>query len=213
MTTGGWKRFRLGIKRLADIVISGGLLIALSPVYLAVYVLVRLKMGRPAIFTQVRPGLNGQPFSVRKFRTMITATTDADGRLLGDSERTPALGQMLRKTSLDELPQLVSVLRGDMSLIGPRPLLMEYLPKYTPEQARRHDMRPGITGWAQVNGRNYTRFSERFRLDVWYVDNWSLLLDARILFKTVLNVARGSGVVTGQSVEDFDDVGFLKRDN
>lgn len=213
MSIGGWKRFRLGIKRLIDIVVAGGLLIVLSPVYLAVYILVRLKMGRPAIFTQIRPGLHGKPFSVRKFRTMITATTDASGRLLGDAERTPALGQTLRKTSLDELPQLVSVLRGDMSLVGPRPLLMEYLPKYTAEQARRHDMRPGITGWAQVNGRNYTRFSERFRLDVWYVDNWSLMLDARIMWKTVLNVVRGSGVVTGQSVEDFDDVGFLKRDN
>ncbi len=213
MKNGGWKRFRLGIKRLIDIVIAGVLLVGLSPVYLAVYLLVWARMGRPVIFTQERPGLHGKPFLVRKFRTMTTATTDANGRPLGDAERTPPLGQTLRKTSLDELPQLVSVLRGDMSLVGPRPLLMEYLPKYTPEQARRHDMRPGITGWAQVNGRNYTRFSERFRLDVWYVDNWSLMLDARILWKTVINVVRGSGVVTGQSVEDFDDVGFLKRDN
>jgi lipopolysaccharide/colanic/teichoic acid biosynthesis glycosyltransferase len=143
----------------------------------------------------------------------MMVSDSVDGRRLTDAERIGRLGTFLRKTSLDELPQLLNVLRGDMSLVGPRPLLIEYLDKYTSEQARRHEMRPGITGWAQVNGRNYTKFSERFRLDVWYVDNWSLMLDARILWRTVLNVVRGSGVVTGQSVEDFDDVGFLKRDN
>lgn len=213
MTEGNWKRFRLKVKRAIDIVVAGGLLLVLSPVYLTVYVLVRIKMGSPAIFTQTRPGLHGEPFMVRKFRTMITATHDSKGNPLGDAERTPKLGLMLRKTSLDELPQLISVLRGDMSLIGPRPLLMEYLPKYTPEQMRRHEMRPGITGWAQVNGRNNTKFSERFRMDVWYVDNWSLLLDLKIMLKTIKRVVRGSGVVTGQKVEDFDDLGFLKRDS
>ena len=207
-----WRRLRLGIKRAIDVTIAAVALVLLSPVYLAVYGLVRVRMGHPVIFTQARPGLHGKPFVVRKFRTMVTATHSNDGRVLGDADRTPKLGLFLRKTSLDELPQLISVLRGDMSLVGPRPLLMEYLPQYTPEQARRHDMRPGITGWAQVNGRNYTKFSERFRLDVWYVDNWSLMLDAKILAMTVRNVARGSGVITGQNVEDFDDVGFLKRD-
>jgi lipopolysaccharide/colanic/teichoic acid biosynthesis glycosyltransferase len=212
MNTGGWKRFRLGIKRVIDIVISAALLVMLSPVYVTVYLLIRLRLGNPVLFQQERPGLHGEIFTVQKFRTMMKRETE-DGRRLTDSERIGRLGKFLRKTSLDELPQLINVLRGDMSLVGPRPLLIEYLPKYTPEQARRHDMRPGITGWAQVNGRNYTKFSERFRLDVWYVDNWSLTLDARILWMTIVNVVRGSGVVTGQSVEDFDDVGFLTRDS
>ena len=212
MSAGRWKQFRLKVKRAIDILVAGGLLLVLSPIYLVVYVLVRIKMGSPTIFTQTRPGLHGKPFMVRKFRTMITDTHDKNDNPLGDAERTPELGLMLRKTSLDELPQLISVLRGDMSLIGPRPLLMEYLPKYTPEQMRRHEMRPGITGWAQVNGRNNTKFSERFILDVWYVDNWSLLLDLKIILKTVKRVASGSGVVTGQKIEEFDDLGFLKRD-
>lgn len=203
-----WLRFRLGIKRAIDILVAGGLLFALHPVYLVVYVLVRLKMGSPAIFTQTRPGLHGKPFMVRKFRTMITAIQDEEGNPLGDAERTPQLGLMLRKTSLDELPQLISVLRGDMSLIGPRPLLMEYLPKYTPEQMRRHEMRPGITGWAQVNGRQNALFSQRFENDVWYVDNWSLTLDLRIVIRTVRNVLNGKGVITGQNVMEVDDVGF-----
>lgn len=204
-----WRRFRLGIKRGIDIVVSVAALIVLSPVYLATYLLVLLKMGSPAIFTQLRPGLHGEPFMVRKFRTMIMSTSDESGNLLADAERTPKLGHILRKTSLDELPQLISVLRGDMSLIGPRPLRIAYLDRYTSEQARRHDMRPGITGLAQVNGRNSTKFSERFILDVWYVDNWSLLLDFKIILKTIKRVAGGSGVVTGQKVEDFDDLGFL----
>lgn len=206
-----WIRLRFGIKRAIDVIVAGGLLFALLPLYLAIYVIVRRKLGHPAIFTQVRPGLGGKPFVVRKFRTMITKTVDENGLPLGDAARTPELGHVLRKTSLDELPQLISVLRGDMSLVGPRPLLMEYLDQYTPEQARRHEMRPGITGWAQVNGRNHTKFSERFRLDVWYVDHWSLTLDAKILWMTARNVAHGSGVITGQDVADFDDVGFLSR--
>ena len=204
-----WRRLRFGIKRGIDVIVAGGLLLALFPAYLVIYLIVHHKMGHPAIFTQVRPGLRGKPFVVRKFRTMITTTVDDCGLPLGDAARTPKLGHFLRKTSLDELPQLISVLRGDMSLVGPRPLLMEYLHQYTPEQARRHEMRPGITGWAQVNGRNHTKFSERFKLDVWYVDHWSLMLDAKILWMTARNVAHGSGVITGQNVEDFDDVGFL----
>lgn len=204
-----WRRLRLGIKRGIDVVVAGGLLVALSPLYFAVYLLVRTKMGRPAIFTQQRPGLFGQPFTVRKFRTMSTITHDNNGNLLLDGERTPPFGHFLRKSSLDELPQLLSVFQGDMSLIGPRPMLMQYLPKYTPEQNRRHDMRPGITGWAQVNGRNTTKFSERFRMDVWYVDNWCLRLDALIMLKTIKRLVQGAGVVTGQAVEEFDDLGFL----
>lgn len=205
-----WRCLRLGIKRVIDIVVAGGLLFVLFPAYVAIYLIVRFKMGQPAIFTQVRPGLDGRLFIVHKFRTMMVATTDVEGHLLGDAERTPKLGHFLRKTSLDELPQLISVLRGDMSLIGPRPLLMEYLDQYSPEQARRHQMRPGITGWAQVNGRNHTRFSERFRLDVWYIDHWSLTLDAKILWRTVRYVTHGSGVITGQNVMTVDDVGFNK---
>lgn len=195
-----------------DIVLSAAALILFSPIYIVVYALIKVRLGNPVLFQQERPGLHGETFTVQKFRTMMVRDS-ADGRRLTDSERIGRLGTFLRKTSLDELPQLVNVLRGDMSLVGPRPLLIEYLPKYTAEQARRHEMRPGITGWAQVNGRNYTKFSERFRLDVWYVDHWSLMLDLRILWMTVRNVVRGSGVITGQSVEDFDDVGFLKRDN
>lgn len=209
MENGPWRRLRLGIKRAIDIVVAGGLLIVLSPVYLAVYVAILVRLGTPVIFQQKRPGLHGEIFTVQKFRTMMIRS-EVDGRKLTDEERIGRLGRLLRKTSLDELPQLWNVLRGDMTLVGPRPLLVEYLPQYTAEQMRRHDMRPGITGWAQVNGRNNTRFSERFKMDVWYVDNWSLTLDAVIVLKTIKRVARGSGVVTGQSVEDFDDLGFLK---
>lgn len=205
------KRFRLGIKRAIDVIISGGALIVLSPVYLFVYVTILVRLGSPVMFRQQRPGLNGEIFTVQKFRTMATET-ERNGRQLSDAERVGKLGLFLRKTSLDELPQLLNVLRGDMSLVGPRPLLVSYLPKYTAEQMRRHDMRPGITGWAQVNGRNNTKFSERFILDVWYVDNWSLILDAKIILKTIKRVAGGSGVVTGQSTEEFDDLGFLKPD-
>lgn len=203
-----WKRFRMGIKRAIDVVVSGTLLIVLSPVYLAVYFAIKIRLGDPVIFQQERPGLHGEIFTVRKFRTMMIRS-EVDGRRLRDDQRIGRLGRLLRKTSLDELPQLLNVLRGDMSLIGPRPLLVEYLPKYTQEQMRRHDTRPGITGWAQVNGRNTTKFSERFKMDVWYVDNWSLKLDVIIILKTIKRVVRGSGVVTGQAYGDFDDLGFL----
>lgn len=152
-----------------------------------VFMAVRLTLGSPAIFTQERPGLNGKPFRMYKFRTM-TSERDASGNLLTDEMRLTAPGRALRATSLDELPELWNVLIGDMSLVGPRPLLMEYLEHYSPEQARRHDVRPGITGWAQVNGRNTLSWEDKFRLDVWYVDNQSLWLDMRILMLTVVKV-------------------------
>ena len=150
-------------------------------------------MGSPVLFKQVRPGLRGRPFMMYKFRTM-TDERDIQGRLLPDEQRLTKLGRFLRSTSLDELPELFNVLKGDMSLVGPRPLLMEYLPLYTPEQARRHEVRPGITGWAQVNGRNAISWEEKFRYDVWYVDNWSFWLDIKILWMTIVSVLKREGI-------------------
>lgn len=209
----GLRGSRIGrsVKRAVDLTVAGCALFVLSPLWLAVSVLIRVHMGRPILFSQTRPGLYGQPFKVFKFRTMVTEAESRSGAPLSDAERTTRLGYLLRQLSLDELPQLLSVLRGDMSLVGPRPLLMNYLDKYSPEQARRHEVRPGITGWAQVNGRQAVRFSERFKLDVWYIDNWSLRLDAKILLLTVLKVFRSDGVITGQDVLDVDDVGFNAR--
>lgn len=155
--------------------------------------MVRWKLGSPVFFRQVRPGLHGRPFRMLKFRTM-TDQRDSHGQLLPDAQRLTSFGRFLRSTSLDELPELWNVLRGNMSLVGPRPLLMEYLPLYTPEQARRHEVRPGITGWAQVNGRNALSWNERFRLDVWYVDNQSLMLDLRILWRTFHKVLARDGI-------------------
>lgn len=172
------------MKRLFDFTTALFRLIALAlPLLLLVY-LVRRKLGSPVFFRQVRPGLHGQPFEMIKFRTMTDAR-DASGSLLPDNERLTAFGRFLRSTSLDELPELWNVLKGDMSLVGPRPLLMEYLPLYSPEQARRHEVRPGITGWAQVNGRNAISWEEKFALDIWYVDNQSLWLDVKILYLTL----------------------------
>jgi lipopolysaccharide/colanic/teichoic acid biosynthesis glycosyltransferase len=164
-----------------------------SPVIAVIAVAVLATMGRPVFFRQVRPGVGGKPFTVVKFRTMRNAV-GRDGQPLADDERLTRLGAFLRKLSLDELPQLWNVLRGDLSLVGPRPLLMEYLPLYTPEQARRHEVRPGITGWAQVNGRNAINWEQKFALDVWYVDHWSLWLDLRILLRTVAKVLRREGI-------------------
>ena len=158
------------------------------PVMLLTALAVWIFLGRPLLFTQTRPGLHGKPFQLVKFRTLSNAT-DMEGKPLADDKRMTRFGTLLRKTSLDELPELWNVLRGDMSLVGPRPLLMEYLPLYTPEQMRRHDVRPGITGWAQVKGRNALSWEERFRLDVWYVDNHSLWLDIKILALTVITVS------------------------
>ena len=166
---------------------------ALSPLLLILAILVRLLWGSPVVFRQTRPGLGGRPFRLIKFRTM-TDGTDADGVLLPDSERLTAFARMVRATSLDELPELWNVLRGDKSLVGPRPWLMEYLDLYTAEQARRHEVRPGITGWAQVNGRNALSWEDKFALDIWYVDNQSLWLDVKILFKTLVSVVRRDGV-------------------
>lgn len=160
---------------------------------LFIALMVRSRLGPPVLFVQVRPGLNAKPFCMLKFRTMLDAA-DENGHLLPDEKRLTAFGQFLRSTSLDELPGLLNVLKGDMSLVGPRPLLMEYLPLYSPEQARRHDVRPGITGWAQVNGRNAISLEEKFLLDVWYVDNRSMWLDLKILWLTALKVARRDGI-------------------
>jgi sugar transferase EpsL len=184
---------QLIIKRAIDAMASAILLIALAPVLLCLIVLIRLKMGKPVLFRQRRPGLHGRLFALYKFRTM-NESRNPDGSLKTDSDRLTALGRWLRRLSLDELPQLWNVLRGDMSLVGPRPLLVEYLPRYTPEQARRHDVKPGITGWAQINGRNAISWEQKFQLDTWYVDHWSLRLDLRILMATVWKVARGRGV-------------------
>lgn len=183
----------LWIKRGIDIAASVLLLIVLSPLMLTLAVLVWRKLGRPVLFRQVRPGLHGKPFVMYKFRTMTDAR-DAQGNLLPDSERLTPFGKWLRATSLDELPELFNVLKGDMSLVGPRPLLMEYLERYTPEQARRHEVKPGITGWAQIHGRNALSWEEKFKLDVWYVDNWSLWLDLKILWRTLWIVLRREGI-------------------
>lgn len=181
------------IKRLFDVLVSALALVLLALPMLVIALFIWRNMGAPVIFSQVRPGLNGRPFRMIKFRTMRNAR-DAQGRDLPDAERLTALGQFLRKTSLDELPELWNVLKGEMSLVGPRPLLMEYLPLYSPEQARRHEARPGVTGWAQVNGRNAISWEEKFRLDVWYVDHQSFVLDIKILWMTVQKVFKREGI-------------------
>lgn len=181
------------MKRLFDLLLSFGLLLVLALPLLLLWGLVRCRLGSPVLFRQVRPGLHGRPFRMVKFRTM-TDERGADGELLPDAQRLTSFGRFLRATSLDELPELWNVLRGEMSLVGPRPLLMEYLPLYSPEQARRHEVRPGITGWAQVNGRNALSWEERFKLDIWYVDHRSLWLDLRILWLTVRKVIVREGI-------------------
>ncbi len=175
------------IKRLLDIIIASTALLLLSPIYLLVAYKVKKNLGSPVLFRQVRPGLHGKPFEMIKFRTMRDAV-DAQGNPLPDSERLTPFGQMLRATSLDEMPELWNVIKGDMSVVGPRPLLMEYLPLYSPEQAKRHNVRPGMTGHAQVNGRNAIGWDEKFKLDTWYVENQSTWLDFKIMFKTVHKV-------------------------
>jgi lipopolysaccharide/colanic/teichoic acid biosynthesis glycosyltransferase len=184
---------RLFLKQCIDRLAAGAGLLCLAPVMAVTALIVRATMGGPVLFRQVRPGRGGRLFQVYKFRTMLDAH-DADGQPLPDEQRLTRTGRFLRATSLDELPQLWNVLRGDMSLVGPRPLLVEYLPRYSAEQARRHDVLPGITGWAQVNGRNALGWDERFRLDVWYVDHWSLALDVKILALTLLRVVQRQGI-------------------
>ena len=180
-------------KRLLDLALTIPALICLAPLMGLVALLVRARLGAPVLFRQVRPGLHGQPFTMFKFRTM-TGARDAEGNLLPDSERLTPLGRALRSASLDELPELWNVLRGEMSLVGPRPLLMQYLERYTPQQARRHEVPPGLTGWAQVNGRNALSWEEKFDLDVWYVDHVSWGLDVRIIWMTLWQVLRREGV-------------------
>lgn len=177
------------LKRLFDVIGAGCALLLVAPLLVVIGVLVRVMIGAPVVFHQQRPGLHGQPFTLYKFRTMTDAR-DANGNLLPDAERLTCFGRFLRRTSLDELPEFFNVLKGDMSLVGPRPLLMQYLDRYTPEQARRHEVRPGITGWAQINGRNALPWEEKFALDVWYVDNHSLILDVKILLMTVVKVLK-----------------------
>lgn len=181
------------IKRALDLIVACTALVLLWPLMLAVAIAICAKTNAPATFTQERVGLNNRVFRIYKFRTMTDAR-DAEGHLLPDEQRLFPLGVFLRRLSLDELLQLFNVLRGELSLVGPRPLLVRYLPRYTPEQARRHEVKPGVTGWAQVNGRNAISWEERFHLDVWYVDNWSLWLDLKILMMTVIRVVRRSDV-------------------
>lgn len=184
------------LKRLLDFVVALLALVLLSPLLFLLAVWIRLTMGSPVLFRQTRPGLHGRPFAMYKFRTMADAR-DPEGNLLPDEQRLTRFGRFLRSTSLDELPELINVLKGEMSLVGPRPLLMKYLDRYTPEQFRRHEVRPGITGWAQINGRNAIPWEEKFKLDIWYVDHQSLWLDLKILLLTLLKVFRREGIGHG----------------
>lgn len=197
--------YRKFFKRLLDILISLTGMIVLSPVLLILWILVRMKLGKPALFTQQRPGKDGKIFKLYKFRSM-TDEKDEEGNLLPDEVRLTAFGKKLRSTSLDELPELFNILKGDMSIIGPRPLLVKYLPYYSEEESHRHDIRPGLTGLAQVNGRNAIGWEERFQYDVEYVNNLSFKLDCKILFMTVSKVLNRSGVLSGeeQTTIDFD---------
>lgn len=185
------------MKSIFDYTLALVILILLSPLFLLIALLIRLTMGNPIFFRQTRPGLNGRPFTVMKFRTMSLAV-DKNNQLLPDFQRMTLFGSVLRKTSLDELPQLLNILKGEMSFVGPRPLLMEYLPLYNAEQLKRHDVKPGITGWAQVNGRNAISWDEKFKLDVWYVEHRSLLLDLKIMWLTFAKVLKGSDINQNQ---------------
>ena len=197
------RTIQLFIKRLFDIVTTGIALILLSPVLIVLAILVRLKLGSPVLFCQQRPGLNGKAFTIFKFRTMINKQHDKSGNIIADSQRLTKFGRFLRNMSLDELPEFLNVLKGDMSLVGPRPLMMKYLDRYTPQQARRHEAKPGITGWAQINGRNNITWEEKFELDVWYVDSWSIWLDLKILFKSIIAVLKRQNInKQGQATVD-----------
>ena len=187
------------IKRLLDIVISATALILLSPFMLIIYLLVRINLGGPAFFLQERVGKDNKIFKMIKFRTMKNST-DKDGNLLSDNERLTRFGRFLRSFSIDELPELINILKGDMSLVGPRALLVQYLEHYNSEQIRRHEVLPGLTGWAQINGRNSITWCEKFKLDVWYVDNWSLWLDVKIFFLTFWKVLKREGINQSESV-------------
>lgn len=197
-------------KRALDLLLASLAIAILSPLLLAVAVLVRILLGKPVLFRQRRPGLHGLPFTCLKFRTM-KETRDPAGNLLPDADRLTGVGSFLRRTSLDELPELWNVLRGDMSLVGPRPLLPAYLPRYTAFQQQRHDVRPGITGWAQVNGRNALSWEQKFELDVWYVGHRSLALDLKILWLTVLIVLRRQGIEHGSHATMPEFLGSIER--
>lgn len=203
----------LVVKRSVDVVGAGLGLVLLSPVLLVVAILIRIQMGSPIIFKQIRPGLNGQSFKMYKFRTMLNEKFDSEGNLLPDAKRITKLGRFLRKTSIDELPELWNVLKGDMSLVGPRPLLVEYLPYYTEREQRRHAVRPGITGLAQVNGRNNLMWDERLELDVVYVENLSLSLDTSIIAKTIIKVIKQRNVMPPGTVVSPLNIERLKLDN
>ncbi|MDI6816841.1 MAG: sugar transferase [Actinomycetota bacterium] len=195
------------VKRICDIIVAIAGIVLAAPLFLLAAILTLASVGRPVIFRQKRPGLHEIPFVMYKFRTMIEAY-DVGGDILPDHQRLTLVGCFLRKTSLDELPGLINVLKGDMSLVGPRPLLMEYLPHYAAEHRRRHSVKPGITGWAQVNGRQSIPFSKRMEYDLWYVDNRGLALDIKILFLTAKNVIKTSDVIAGQNIGDVDDLGL-----
>ena len=199
-----FKIYRNFVKRIFDLILIIPALVVLVPVLAVAALVVRIKLGSPVLFRQMRPGFQGKPFELYKFRTMTDARGH-DGALLPDAARLTRFGQFLRAASLDELPELLNVLKGDMSLVGPRPLLMKYLERYSPKQARRHEVRPGITGWAQVNGRNAITWEEKFNLDVWYVDNQSFWLDIKIVFLTILKIFKREGInQAGQAtMEEF----------
>ena len=202
----------LSPKRAFDLILTIPAIILLAPLFLILSIMVAILLGALVLFRQQRPGLGGRPFWLLKFRTMTDAR-GADGVMLPDSERLTRFGRFLRATSLDELPELMNVLKGDMSLVGPRPLLMQYLDRYTTEQARRHEVRPGITGWAQINGRNSVKFSERLKMDVWYVDNISFLLDLKIMVLTLIYVLKRKGVRSDfeSCLNEVDDCGFYEK--
>lgn len=187
------------LKRLLDITISTIGLVISAPITLTTAVMIAKKLGKPILFRQTRPGQYGKPFEIYKFRTM-TDERDNTGKLLPNSERMTNFGRLVRKTSIDEIPQLINVLKGDISLVGPRPLLMEYLPLYNEEQKKRHDVKPGITGWAQINGRNAISWEQKFKLDLWYVQNQSLKLDIYIIYKTILNVVKRKDINASETI-------------
>ena len=191
--------YRLFFKRAIDIFLSLVFILLFWWLYIVVAILVRLKLGSPIVFTQKRPGLNEKIFTMYKFRTM-TDKKDVNGNLLPDKERLTKFGKFLRSTSLDEIPELLNVLKGEMSLVGPRPLLVDYLPKYTKAEKRRHEVRPGITGWAQINGRNNTTWADRFKNDIYYVENISFLLDLKIIIKTLLKVVKRSDINQSEDI-------------
>lgn len=192
-------RYSRLVKSILDRLVAAIALLFFSPLLLIIAIAIYIRMGSPIFFNPMRPGKNGRVFTLYKFRTM-TDERDADGNLLLDEQRLTALGHFLRKTSLDELPQLWNVLKGDMSFVGPRPLLVEYLDRYTPEQARRHEVKPGITGWVQINGRNAISWEEKFQLDIWYVEHWNLWLDLKILWLTLVKVLKQEGISAGGHV-------------